>query len=201
MTSNPYWLGLRRVLLGWMLMSILGAISLGMMFSKQAAISETSLHLQQQLHALERQVTQQSAYQGEATFYFSNQARWEQRGMFKAANPALWVAAWTALQQQAHLAHMQFGIQSPTTCESAACSPFLPGDLIAGLSMTVTTVNIRWAVRHEAEVLDWLQYLQHQYADMWLVHSCTWSVAESTDLIKRNVRSAGLTFPIYFLAH
>lgn len=198
MIHNPYWLGLRWFLLGWVLVSILGAISIGIIFSKQAEVHETSLKLQQQLYALAQQINRQATYQSEASFYFSNQARWQRQGLSKAANPALWVSAWMTLQQQAHLSHMQFDIQPPKICGNAACNQFFPGNTIAGLSMTVTPVNMRWSVNHEAEVLDWLQQLQHQYADMLLVHSCTWSVAESIDLIAVECELRWFNFPDVF---
>lgn len=198
MIINPYWLGLRWFLLGWLLVSALGAISISIIFLKQVEVSETSLHFQQLLHTLEQQVAQLAAYQKEANFYFLNKARWNEQGMSKAANPALLVSAWMALQQEGHLPHMQFDIQSPKVCESAACNQFLPGDNIAGLSMTVTPVYMRWSVNHEAEVLDWLQNLQHQYADVLLVHSCTWSVAESKDLIDAQCELRWFNFPDLF---
>jgi hypothetical protein len=198
MIHNPYWLGLRWFLLGWVLVSILGAISISIIFSKQTEVHETSLKLQQQLNALAQQINRQATYQREASFYFSNQARWQRQGLSKEANPALWVSSWMTLQQQTHLSHMQFDIQPPKTCGNAACNQFFPGNTIAGLSMTVTPVNMHWSVNHEAEVLDWLQQLQHQYADMLLVHSCTWSVAESTDLIAAECELRWFNFPDVF---
>jgi hypothetical protein len=198
MISHPYWLGVRWFLFYWMLVNILGAIAIGMMFSKQAEVSDIFLHLKQKLHVLEQQVMQQSTYQREANFYFSNKARWDEQGMSKAANPAFWVSSWMTMQQQAHLSHMQFDIQPAKSCESAACNQFLPGYTIAGLSMTVTPVNMHWSVNNEAEVLDWLQQLQHQYADMLLVHGCTWSVAESTESIAAQCELRWFNFPDLF---
>jgi hypothetical protein len=198
MIRDPYWHGLRWFLFGWFLVSILGAVSIGIVFSKQTEVSETALQLQQQLHAIEQQVTQRASYQKEANFYFSNQAHWQQQGLSKAADSALWVSSWMLLQQQAHLPHMQFDIQPPKACEGAACNQFLPGNAIAGLSVTVTPVNMRWSVNHEAEVLDWLQQLQHQYPDMLLVHGCTWSVAESTELVDAQCELRWFNFPDLF---
>ncbi len=198
MILNAYWRGLRWFLLGWLLVSISGAISIGIVFSKQAEVSETYLHLQQQLHALEQQVTQQATYQKEANFYFSNKARWIEQGMSKAANPALLVSAWMAMQQQVHLPHMRFEIQPAKICESVACNQFMPGEHISGLAMTVTPVNFHWSVNHEAEVLDWLQQLQHQYADVLLVHSCSWSVAESAEVIDAQCELRWFNFPDLF---
>lgn len=198
MIRDPYWHGLRWFLFGWLLVSILGAVSIGIIFSKQAEVSDTCFQLQQKLHALELQLTQYASYQKEANFYFSNKVRWDEQGMSKAANPALLVSAWMALQQQAHLPHMQFDIQPPKACESATCNQFLSGNTIAGLSMTVTAVNMRWSVNHEAEVLDWLQQLQHQYPDMLLVHGCIWSVAESAEFIDAQCELRWFNFPDLF---
>lgn len=195
MSISEYWRALRWFLAGWLMVSLLGFVSIGSYLFKHSEASSELISLQQKLSSIRQQVTQNASYQPDVAFYLSHRARWQQQGISQAADTNRWVTAWLELQQQWHLPHMQYDIQPSVTCEGAACGRFWPGHAIPGLSMTVTPVKMRWSVIHEADVLDWLQQLQHMYAGMLLVHGCTWVLKESAGAIDAQCELHLFNFP------
>ncbi|MGP1716613.1 MAG: hypothetical protein ACTS9Y_05480 [Methylophilus sp.] len=200
MITSRYWHALRWFLAAWLLVSLLGFALLGFHSLRQIEIMRELKQLKQQLHTTRQQAAHNASYQPDVTFYLLHRARWQQLGINRPADPQQWTASWLALQQQWHLSHMQYDIQPTITCEGAACEPFWPGKPLAGLSMTVTTVQMRWTVNHEADVLDWLQPLQQAYTGMFLLRGCTWALEESTELIVAQCELQLFNFPQMFPA-
>jgi hypothetical protein len=198
MSISEYWRALRWFLAGWLIVNLLGFVSIGSYLFKHSEASNELIALQQKLSSIRQQVTQKTSYQPDVAFYLSRRARWQQQGISQAANPDHWITAWLALQQKWHLPHMQYDIQSSVTCTAAACDQFWPGHALSGLSMTVTPVKMRWSVSHEKDVLDWLQHLQHlqqMHAGMLLVHGCTWVMKESAGIIEAQCELHLFNFP------
>ncbi|MGQ3221155.1 MAG: hypothetical protein ACT6RZ_09105 [Methylophilus sp.] len=192
---SQYWSALRFFLLAWLLVCLLGFAVTGFNLVGQVNTSNQLAQLEQQLHATRQQVMQHARYQAYVTFYLAHRTRWKQQKMNQPADRQQWVATWLALQQRWHLPHMQYDIQPAITCEGAACDPYWPGKSMAGLAMTVTPVRMRWSVHHEAEVLEWLQRLQHVYTGMFVLRGCSWTLEESTDLIAAQCELQLFNFP------
>lgn len=200
MMTAEYWSALRWFLVSWLLVSLLGFTSIGIRLLRHAEITHELTKLEEKLYSVRQQVTQSASYQPDVAFYLSHRAHWQQQGVNQPADPHQWATSWLALQQQWHLPHMQYDIQPSIICEGAACDPFWPDKPMAGLSMTVTPVNMRWTVSHEAEILDWLQQLQHAYAGMFMLRGCTWAIEEPTDLIAAQCELHLFNFPQMFPA-
>jgi hypothetical protein len=183
MIKREYWWQLRWFLAAWLLLVTLGLALLGFNLFRHAASIEELNRLKLQLQATRAQMQRNSSYQAHVDFYLTHHSRWQQQGWHRSADPQQWAAAWLGLQQQWQLPHMQYEIQPAIHCEAAACNAYWPGTPVSGLALTVTTVQMRWSVSHEAEVIDWLQRLQHMYDGTLLVRGCHWTLAEATDLI------------------
>ncbi|HSI27960.1 MAG TPA: hypothetical protein VK953_01665 [Methylophilus sp.] len=196
--TSEYWSALRWFLAGWLLVSVSGFALMGFNLFRHAEVTDELTKLEEKLHAVRQQVTQNASYQPDIAFYLSHHARWQQQGITQAADASHLGTSWLALQQQWHLPHMQYEIQPSINCGDAACSSFWPGNPEAGLSMTVTSVKMRWSVNHEVEVLDWLQQLQHAYAGMFVLRGCTWALEKSTDLIAAQCELHLFNFPQMF---
>lgn len=196
--ASEYWSALRWFLAGWLLVSVSGFALMGFNLFRHAEVTNELAKLKEKLHAVRQQVAQNASYQPDIAFYLSHHARWQQQGLGQPADASKLSTSWLALQQQWHLPHMQYEVQPSVNCTGAVCNSFWPGKSVPELSMTVTPVKMHWSVNHEAEVLDWLQQLQHAYAGMFLVRGCTWAIEESTDLIAAQCELQLFNFPQMF---
>lgn len=195
MMPRDYWLALRGYLAIWALVSVLGLAVLGFYFSRQTGINDLRIQLAQQGVSLQQKASQYAHYQEDVAVYQSHHLRWQDQGMVQPAHPGQWIATWNALQQQWHLPHMQYEIQPSVTCAGQQCARFWPGDIPAGLEMTVTPLTLRWSVANESDVLDWLQQLQRSYAGRMLVRDCHWSVADTAGAITAACELYWFDFP------
>lgn len=195
MMVSEYWSALRWFVAGWLAVSLLSVTLMGLDVFRQAEMTHELAQLEEKLHDIRQKFMQDASYQPDVAFYLSHRARWQQQGVGKQADTQQWDASWLAVQQQWHLPHMQYDIQPSITCEGAACDRFWPGNPMPGLAVTLTTVNLRWSVAHETDILDWLQQLQRMYAGMLLVHGCQWAIVEATDLIAAQCELHLFNFP------
>lgn len=195
MTAASYWQALRWHLLAWVLIILSGSVATGIYLFHYSTLENELLQVQQQLRTEQQKITQESAYQKDIGFFLSHKDLWRQLGLDSAADPSLWIDDWHVLQLQSQLPHMQYDIQPSTACEGLTCHQFLPVANVNGASMTITPVNMRWSVRHESDILNWLQLLQHKYAGMLLVRGCQWSVTESAALIDAHCELQWFNFP------
>lgn len=198
MTTLSYWQALRWHLIALLLMILSGSVVTGIYLFQYSTLDNELNQVKQQLHAEQQRVTQQAAYQKEVGFFLTHKARWEQLGLGRAADPLQWINGWHVLQQQSQLPHMQYDVQPSTACEGVTCHQFLPIPDVGNTSMTITPVNMRWSVAHEADVLTWLQPIQQKYAGMLLVRACKWTVAESAALIDAQCELQWFNFPDAF---
>ena len=194
MSTRAYWLALRGYLAIWGLVNVVGMGLLSMYGFRQTEMSDQRTQLMQQLTAIQQKAARYANYQQDVAFFQARHLHWQQQ-ILQPDYPGHWASAWSALQQQEHLPHMQYEIQPAISCDPRSCAQFWPGTLPSGPAMLVTSVKLRWSVPHESDVLYWLQQLHQSYAGRMLLRGCQWSATGTAESIAAECEVYWFDFP------
>lgn len=201
MTLKNYWPFLSRALMAWL-------ATLTLLFLGRLSLEHLRSDVQQQLDdvhgkILQRQQQVDSLTRAHSALHMFHQKglRWQQLGLLSPASADRIERDLVALQQSQSLPHVMYEIGLPVVCAAGACESRWPVLSAEAIPFTMTPLQLRWRVAHEADVLKWLQLLSEYYSGILLVRQCSWKHQQPARQIEVQCGLELFNFPHALPAH
>lgn len=170
------WTALKKTIFFWLgVMSVIGLCSLVQYQQyEEASLNLTQVNAQWQQRL--QQIAYQQAFSTEIEAYSSQQKQWDKLGLMSPLNVAAWEQSLAQIQQELGLSHLNYEFLPVTPCDPADCLGNTSTNQQTDIKVTLSRLQLTWSVKHEADILAWLNALAHQYAGAIRVHHCVWAV-------------------------
>lgn len=177
------WNGLCRVLAAWGIILAVVAVWMAIMLHRQSAADHALEQAQQRWQESRQQFKQYASYQPDISFYLAHRETWQKTGLTQIPNLDQWASAWTEMQQQFSLPHLEYEIHPSVSCAGASCRQYWPFKQVPAFNVMVTPVHFKWLVDHESAVIPWLQHLRTEFGGAIFIRQCQWRLAEDAKKI------------------
>lgn len=169
------WVALKETILVWLgVMSVIMMCSL-LQYQKYDEAALNLIQVKAQWQQGQQEIAYQQGFAAEINAYFAQQKQWDKIGLMSPLNVAAWEQTLAEMKQGLGLSHLHYEFFPVTPCDPAQCLANAPIGQQTDIKVTLSRLQLAWSVKHEAEVLAWLQALVHQYAGAIKVHHCVWA--------------------------
>ncbi|MFQ6334033.1 hypothetical protein [Methylophilus sp. 3sh_L] len=170
------WTALKKTIFFWLgVMSVIGLCSLVQYQQyEEAALNLTQVNAQWQQR--QKQIAYQQSFSSEIEAYLSQHKQWDKLGLMSPLNVAAWEQSLAEMQQGLDLSHLHYEFLPVTPCDPAQCLANAPMGQQANIKVMLSRLQLSWSVKHETDILAWLNALAHRYTGAIKVHHCVWAV-------------------------
>lgn len=169
------WVALKKTILVWLgVMSVIAMCSL-LQYQKYDEAALNLIQVKAQWQQRQQEIAYQQGFAAEIDAYVAQQKQWDMIGLMSPLNVAAWEQALAEMQQVLGLSHLHYEFLPVTPCNPTDCLANASIGQQTDIKVTLSRLQLAWSVKHEAEVLAWLQALVQQYAGAIKVHHCVWA--------------------------
>lgn len=192
------WAALKQTFLFWLgVMSLLVVCTL-LQYQRREEAEQVLSQLEAQWQQRQQQAAYQQRFAAEIATYLALREQWQNIGVMSPLNVPAWEKALAEMQQASGLSHLRYEFLPTTPCDLALCLPQASTGQQADIKVMLSRLQLAWSVKHEADILAWLQALAKQYAGAIKVHHCVWTVTPSFVQIDAQCELHLFNFPDVF---